>query len=183
MHRGTPQFTAPEVFSGGDYGFTVGAFAFAMLMHAVLTGPIPFPDASPYGPGAACDCRGVREPRLRGAHAGVLERRARQAPGLRACLEGLDVDAVKEYQARVCPPDLVPRKVGRARPPIEELRRMADSGDARSQVRFGEALQAGDGVAPDMREAVRYLRMAADRNNPDGLVALGLCLGGQRRRS
>ena len=49
----------------------------------------------------------------------------------------------------------------------------AGAGDARGQARAGEALRTGNGVASNLPRAVALLKPAADRQDPDAMVALG----------
>lgn len=58
-------------------------------------------------------------------------------------------------------------------PEIAALKAKAESGDASAQTRLGWIYQKGDGVKPDMKEAVKWFKMAADQDFPDGLAALG----------
>jgi TPR repeat protein len=96
---------------------------------------------------------------------------------------------VRKYQNRICPAHLIPNlsdefihQSGKAsqvvitRSPIEELRRMAEEGDARSQIHFGEFLQNGEGIDRNVGEAVRYFRIAANQGDAESMIALGVCL-------
>ena len=56
---------------------------------------------------------------------------------------------------------------------IDHLRRMAESGDASSQVSLGWMLRRGDGVPVDDDQAVLWYRKAAEQGDPDGLDSLG----------
>jgi TPR repeat protein len=205
MHGGTSQFMAPELHLGDRFDFSVDVYAFGMLMFATLTGLDPFPDCPNAFILAKRVTDGERPtiPESVGrGYAGLMRRCWQTAPagrpsfpeivnelGQEACLEGLDLKAVQAYQVRVCPPSLVPpmsavfaersQRIRRPTPalaPIEELRRLADSGDARAQVQFGQKLERGEEIPQDCAAAVRYYRMAADREWADGLVALGRCL-------
>ena len=51
---------------------------------------------------------------------------------------------------------------------IADLKQVAYAGDARAQVRLGLIYLTGDGVAKDDPEAMKWLRMAADQDNPVG---------------
>jgi TPR repeat protein len=206
MHGGTRDYIAPEIHSGEPYDFSVDVYAFAMLMFVVLTGFNPFPEC--HGCLMMIARRVINGERptipahVSPAYAALIRACWDTSPAKRpefteivfrlgeeGCLEGLDVEAVKRYQARVCPPDLVAPttvafadkakqcgQMAAARVPIEELKRLADSGDVPSQVQFGEKLEKGDGVEKNCTEAVRYFRLAADQNYGDGLVAVGRCL-------
>ena len=56
---------------------------------------------------------------------------------------------------------------------VAHLRRMAESGDASSQVTLGWMLRRGDGMPADDEEAVLWYRKAAEQGDPDGLDSLG----------
>ncbi len=56
---------------------------------------------------------------------------------------------------------------------LDELRAMANSGDASAQYRLGEAYERGDGVPQDNVEAVKWYRKAAERGRPDAQRNLG----------
>src|SRR3977135_312925 len=49
---------------------------------------------------------------------------------------------------------------------IVDLKEMAAAGDVKSQVQLGLAYLTGDGVHKDDAEAVKWLRKAADQDNP-----------------
>ena len=51
---------------------------------------------------------------------------------------------------------------------IADLKEMANAGDVKSQVQLGLAYLTGDGVGKDDAEAVKWLRKAADQDNPLG---------------
>jgi serine/threonine protein kinase len=185
MYFGTVPFMAPEIHIGEAFDFNVDVYAFAMLMFAVLTGLEPFPNCNNFFIVTLKVIAGVRRAipdSVSPPYARLMRqcwgRKPEERPtfaeiafrlGEEACLEGLDLDVVKAYQARVCPPDLVPpttiafaqrakqhAPVARAAVPIEELRRLADSGDGCSQVQFGKKLQDGDGIKKDDARALRY---------------------------
>ena len=56
---------------------------------------------------------------------------------------------------------------------VDHLRRLAESGDAPSQVTLGWMLRRGDGVEKDDQEAVAWYRKAAEQGEPGGLDSLG----------
>jgi TPR repeat protein len=60
--------------------------------------------------------------------------------------------------------------------PIDELWRMADEDDTRSQIHFGEMLQKCEGIERNLSGAVRYFQLAADQGDSEGIVEFGLCL-------
>jgi TPR repeat protein len=49
---------------------------------------------------------------------------------------------------------------------IADLKEMADAGDVKSQVQIGLAYLTGDGVHKDDAEGVKWLKKAADQDNP-----------------
>ena len=49
---------------------------------------------------------------------------------------------------------------------IADLKEMAAAGDVKSQVQMGLAYLTGDGIRKDDAEAVKWLRKAADQDNP-----------------
>ncbi|MCU1340779.1 MAG: Sel1 domain protein repeat-containing protein, partial [Candidatus Acidoferrum typicum] len=49
---------------------------------------------------------------------------------------------------------------------IADLKEMANAGDVKSQVQIGLAYLTGDGVHKDEAEALKWLRKAADQDNP-----------------
>jgi TPR repeat protein len=49
---------------------------------------------------------------------------------------------------------------------LADLKEMADAGDVKSQVQIGLAYLTGDGVHKDDAEAIKWLRKAADQDNP-----------------
>ena len=57
---------------------------------------------------------------------------------------------------------------------MDELRALAEAGDAEAQVTLGLAYSFGRGVPQDDVEAVRWYRLAADHGDADGQVNLGL---------
>lgn len=63
------------------------------------------------------------------------------------------------------------RRDGESR--IDHLRRLAEAGDASSQVTLGWMLRRGDGVDQDDQEAVTWYRKAAEQGEPGGLDSLG----------
>jgi TPR repeat protein len=63
-------------------------------------------------------------------------------------------------QAQSSDQDLAKQKV------IATLKEMAAAGDMKSQVQIGLAYLTGDGVAKDDAEGVKWLRKAADQDNP-----------------
>jgi TPR repeat protein len=205
IRGGTPQYMAPEIHLGDDFDFKVDVYAYSMIMFVVLTGLDPFPNIKNQLVLARRVANGDRPTipnYIAKPYADLMRRCWETAPASRPdfadivsalgeddVLAEVDIDPVKDYQARVCSPDHVPatsvrfveaqRRAPRAvvaRVPIEELRRLADGGDGRSQVQFGAKLEAGDGIAKDLAGAVRYYRMAADAGDGDGMVALGRCL-------
>lgn len=60
-----------------------------------------------------------------------------------------------------------------AKAAFEEL---AKTGHAGAQYQLGLMHHQGDGVAPDIREGLKWYRRAADQNNPPALYAIGLLL-------
>lgn len=56
---------------------------------------------------------------------------------------------------------------------LEHLRRLAESGDAASQVTLAWRLRRGDGLPADDEAAVAWYRRAAAQQDPDGLDSLG----------
>ncbi len=57
---------------------------------------------------------------------------------------------------------------------IDELRALAEAGDAEAQVTLGLAYSFGRGVPQDDVEAVRWYRLAADQGDAGGQVNVGL---------
>src|SRR5260370_35326247 len=51
---------------------------------------------------------------------------------------------------------------------IADLKEMANAGDVKSQVQLGLDYLTGNGVSKDDAEAVKWLRKAADQDNPLG---------------
>src|SRR6266481_2493385 len=49
---------------------------------------------------------------------------------------------------------------------VADLKEMAAAGDVKSQVQLGLTFLTGDGVRKDDAEAVKWLRKAADQDNP-----------------
>jgi len=59
---------------------------------------------------------------------------------------------------------------------IEKLRKVAEGGDDRAQLRLGNAYYFGrGGVAVDYEKAFKWYKRAADAGNPSALFNLGLC--------
>lgn len=58
--------------------------------------------------------------------------------------------------------------------PLAELRKLADEGDAKAQVRLGICYQHGKGTDKDHGEAARWLAKAVEKDDPDGLLLLGI---------
>jgi serine/threonine protein kinase len=121
---GTPQFMAPAVYLDDRYDFKVDVYAFAVLMFVVLTGLEPFSDCRNQMVLARRVMNGDR-PTIPGSlgagYAQLIQECWDTSPekrpgfeeivfrlGKEECMEGLDLEAVKKYQARVCPPKLVP---------------------------------------------------------------------------
>ena len=57
---------------------------------------------------------------------------------------------------------------------VDQLRQMAEQGNARAQTELGLRYTAGRGVARDDAEAVRWFRQAAEQGNADGQFSLGV---------
>ena len=57
---------------------------------------------------------------------------------------------------------------------LDELRALAEAGDAEAQVTLGLAYSFGRGVPQDDVEAVRWYRLAADQGDAGGQVNVGL---------
>jgi uncharacterized protein len=57
------------------------------------------------------------------------------------------------------------------------LKRQAEAGDVKAQVRLGLVYASGDGVEADGPEAVKWFRMAADRGDASGEYYLGEMYG------
>lgn len=55
---------------------------------------------------------------------------------------------------------------------MDELKAKAAAGDASAQVKLGEALHEGRGIARDEAAAAEWFRKAADQGSPQGLAAL-----------
>src|SRR5216684_3172778 len=55
---------------------------------------------------------------------------------------------------------------------IASLKKQAEAGDPKAQVRLGTAYASGDGVAPDGTEAVKWFRKAAEQENAAGEYSL-----------
>jgi len=55
-----------------------------------------------------------------------------------------------------------------------DLLTRADSGDVFAQMMLGDMFAAGEGVAQDHAEAVRWYRLAAKRGNANAQLSLGL---------
>ena len=58
---------------------------------------------------------------------------------------------------------------------VAELRKVAEQGDAQAQFRLGVCYAKGDGVAEDLREAVKWFRKAAEQGDAKGQFNLGNC--------
>ncbi|MCH8040063.1 MAG: sel1 repeat family protein [Nitrospinae bacterium] len=58
---------------------------------------------------------------------------------------------------------------------MEELRRLADQGDAQAQFELGFRHAHGYGVSRDDQEAAKWYRQAADQGDGDAQHALGSC--------
>jgi hypothetical protein len=54
------------------------------------------------------------------------------------------------------------------------FRRAADAGDLEAQAQVGSALVNGRGIAPDVEEGTRWLRLAAGRGHPEAVRDLAL---------
>jgi TPR repeat protein len=62
---------------------------------------------------------------------------------------------------------------------VGTLRRSAEAGDAKAQVTLAQMYQSGQGVAQDLKEAVRWYMQAADQGNADAQNNLGwMCAKG-----
>src|SRR5260221_4077329 len=57
---------------------------------------------------------------------------------------------------------------------IQELKKRAEAGDAKSQNDLGVAYHLGHGVLKDDEAALRWYQEAAKQNNADGLFNLGI---------
>ncbi|HOT29631.1 MAG TPA: hypothetical protein PLU72_15760 [Candidatus Ozemobacteraceae bacterium] len=58
--------------------------------------------------------------------------------------------------------------------PLAELRKLADEGNAKAQVRLGICCQHGKGTEKDHGEATRWFAKAVEKDDPDGLLLLGI---------
>ena len=59
--------------------------------------------------------------------------------------------------------------------PIEEVKAVAEAGDAKSQVELGRRYDKGEGVVKDQMEAVKWYRKAAEQNLAAAQYNLGVC--------
>ncbi len=59
--------------------------------------------------------------------------------------------------------------------PIEEVKALADAGDAKSQIELGRRYDKGEGVVKDHAEAAKWYRKAAEQNYVDAQFNLGMC--------
>ena len=58
-------------------------------------------------------------------------------------------------------------------PFVDEIRALAEAGDAESQVNLGVMYDTGRGVPQDDAEAVRWYRLAADQGDADAQFNFG----------
>lgn len=65
-----------------------------------------------------------------------------------------------------------------AQQPLDELRELAEQGDAEAQFNLGYRYVAGDGVPQDGAEALRWWRAAANQAHAGSRVALGVMYAG-----
>ena len=56
---------------------------------------------------------------------------------------------------------------------LETCRQAAEKGDAAAQVTLGKLYESSQGVAKDLREAVKWYRKAAEKGNAEGQFKLG----------
>ncbi|MDR1907264.1 MAG: sel1 repeat family protein [Holosporales bacterium] len=59
---------------------------------------------------------------------------------------------------------------------IDDLRKLALSGDAVGQAGYAERLISGCGVQENPSEAAKFFKLAADQGNELGLISYGMCL-------
>lgn len=69
---------------------------------------------------------------------------------------------------------LLPGSRLQAAQPLDELRALAEQGDADAQFKLAVRYGSGQGVSQDWVEAARWLRLAADQGHAPGQSALGL---------
>lgn len=113
-------------------------------------------------------------------------------------LQGIDIVEFEEYRMKVAPPDLVKNtnntapkqsnekpksakkklKSPKSKPVkrVDNLKKMADDGDAYSQNLLGCKLRDGDGYQKNEKQAVNFFKMAADQGYLDGIVNYAVCL-------
>jgi serine/threonine protein kinase len=194
MSAGTTAYMAPDLAETGRITTKIDVYSFAILMFTTLTGLNIFPDTSNFFVFMMRVVQGYRPPipdSVKPAYAKLMRQCWSASPddrpsfreivvklGKKKFLKGLDIDAFREYQSRVCPRDLIPplsstlikecctasRTVAKWSP-IEGLARMADGDDAQAQVHYGLKLNPN--------AAVRYFSFAAPQNDSDGLMELG----------
>lgn len=63
---------------------------------------------------------------------------------------------------------------------VDELKRPAESGDAKSQLALARRLRAGDGTAKNLIGACKWFERAASGGNVDGMIGAARCYDGSR---
>jgi TPR repeat protein len=123
MYGGTANFMAPEIYSGEPFGFKVDVYAFGILMYMIVTGLQPFPpvrNIAQFGVRVAEGFRPTIPDSVSPAYAALIQQCWDTSPIVRPTFEeivsllgdeqflsGIDRDAFKEYQLRVCPAELI----------------------------------------------------------------------------
>lgn len=70
-------------------------------------------------------------------------------------------------------PSLLASMAGAAEAPLQELQKLADTGDAEAQFQLGKTFWHGTGIKRDQAKALEYYRRAAQANHPEALAGLG----------
>jgi serine/threonine protein kinase len=125
--RGTPYYMAPEILSDDAYNFKVDVYSFGIMMFVIMTALDPYPNLQNQLALARQVMNGKRPtipPDVSRAYADLMEKCWATEIELRPSfkeivsvlgderfLEGLDIDSIKAYQARVIPSELIPPDV------------------------------------------------------------------------
>ena len=82
---------------------------------------------------------------------------------------------VERFMGKVLNRAVMPDPAARAKAECDELKRMADRGDAEAQTKLGERYYKGEGVAQDKAGAVKWFRKAAEQGFALAQNYLGVC--------
>ena len=198
IKQSTCHYMAPEYLSDdGKFGFKVDVYAFAITVYRMLTGlelfsgfaafavmyqvglgkRPPIPDTLPEQYKSLIEACWAQQPEERPDFESIVHRLS-----TKEFLDGLDRRKFAEYQRKVAPDLVSEPDIGRQCPtrnplansldPGQELKKLADTGDAAAQCQYGVFLKHEGNY--DL--AATYFRLSSDQEYCEGMVRYASCL-------